>query len=159
MNMGMKLRRVQVRAQLRVLMLGTVLGLCLSGAHAQSESALPAAVADSGLVNTEYGGLVTAEVLTSMGHLFHAKFTEFWQNKEDIENFHVLVKERPYRRGSTEVQVVYDSKIVYRRNLPSNFSVILQMATEAVESAHREILNLNFQTQLFRDVDMAPSGY
>lgn len=140
-------------------MLGAVLGLGLNGAHAQSAPAVPAAVADIGLGNTEYGGLVTAEVLTSMGHLFHAKFTELWQNKDDIDNFHVLVKERPYRRGTTEVQVVFDSKVVYRRNLPSNFSVILQMATDAVEISHREIITLNFQAQLFRDVDMAPSGY
>ena len=43
-------------------MLGVVLGLGLTGAHAQSAPAVPAAVADIGLGNTEYGGLVTAEV-------------------------------------------------------------------------------------------------
>lgn len=142
-----------------VALLGSLLGLGMA-ARAQTEPPAEAtALVDTTQANSEYGGVVTAEVLTSMGHLFHAKFTEFWQTLDDVENFNVLVKERPYRRGSTEVQVVYGNNVVFRRNLPSNYSVISLMAAEAGEIAHRRIITLNFQAQLFRDVDMAPSGY
>lgn len=142
------------------LMMGVL--LALDAAHAQSEAVTnleASSIVDTKLANPEYGGVVTAEVLTSMGHLFHAKFTEFWQTLDDIEKFNILVKERPYRRGSTEVHVIYANNVVFRRNLPSNYLTISRLAVEASEATHRQITTIIFQDQLFREVDMAPIGY
>ncbi len=40
----------------------------------------------------EYGGIVSRQVTTSLGQLFHSKFVELWNTKEGFDKFNILVK-------------------------------------------------------------------
>jgi len=107
----------------------------------------------------EYGGLVTRQVLTSMGQLFHAKFTELWQTKENFEKFNILVKERPYPRGGTEIQVLYADQVMFRRYLPRDVRTLAKLSEDAADVVHTRASEFDIQKLLFSDEDLAPSGY
>ena len=110
-------------------------------------------------LSNEYGGVVTRQVLTSMGQLFHAKFTELWQNKENFEKFNILVKERPYPKGGTEVWVVYADQVMFRRYLPRDARALARLSEEAANSVYDRASEFDIQRLLFTDEDLAPSGY
>ena len=110
-------------------------------------------------LSSEYGGLVTRQVLTSMGQLFHAKFTELWQTKENFEKFNILVKERPYPRGGTEIQVLYADQVMFRRYLPRDVRSLAKLSEDAAELVHARASEFDIQKLLFSDEDLAPSGY
>ncbi|NQW92844.1 MAG: hypothetical protein HQ446_02195 [Polaromonas sp.] len=106
----------------------------------------------------EYGGVVTREILTTMGQNFHSKFTEIWQTKENFEKFNILVKERPFRRGGTEILVIYTEVVVYRRQLPRDFLTLSRISQEAVEVTVKKVSEMDLESSLFKDVDLADSG-
>lgn len=106
----------------------------------------------------EYGGVITREVLTTMGQNFHAKFTELWQTKDNFEKFNLLIKERPFKRGGTEILVVYTDFVVYRKQMPRDFLTLARISQEAVETAVQKISDIDLQATLFKDVDLAESG-
>lgn len=110
-------------------------------------------------LSSEYGGLVTRQVLTSMGQLFHAKFTEMWQTNENFDKFNILVKERPYPRGGTEVLVVYEDQVMFRRALPRDVRTLVKLSEEAALSVYDRASEFDVQRLLFTDVDLAASGY
>lgn len=114
---------------------------------------------NSAQLSSEYGGLVTRQVLTSMGQLFHAKFTEMWQTNENFEQFNILVKERPYPRGGTEVMVVYEDQVMFRRALPRDVRTLVKLSEEAAVSVYDRASEFEVQRLLFTDVDLAASGY
>lgn len=110
-------------------------------------------------LTSEYGGVVTRQVLTSMGQLFHAKFTELWQTKENFEKFNILVKERPYPRGGTEVSVLYADQVMFRRYLPRDARALAKLSEDAAEAVYARASEYDIQRLLFSDEDLAPSGY
>jgi len=110
-------------------------------------------------LSSEYGGVVTRQVLTSMGQLFHAKFTELWQTKENFEKFNILVKERPYPKGGTEVWVVYADQVMFRRYLPRDARALAKLSEEAADAVYDRASEFDIQRLLFSDEDLAPSGY
>ena len=110
-------------------------------------------------LSSEYGGVVTRQVVTSMGQLFHAKFTELWQTKENFEKFNILVKERPYPRGGTEVQVLYADQVMFRRYLPRDVRALTKLSEDAAEAVYARASEFDIQRLLFSDEDLAPSGY
>ncbi|NQW93479.1 MAG: hypothetical protein HQ446_05525 [Polaromonas sp.] len=114
---------------------------------------------NSAQLSSEYGGLVTRQVLTSMGQLFHAKFTEIWQTNENFEQFNILVKERPYPRGGTEVMVVYEDQVMFRRALPRDVRTLVKLSEEAAVSVYDRASEFEVQRLVFTDVDLAASGY
>lgn len=107
----------------------------------------------------EYGGLVTRQVLTSMGQLFHAKFTELWQTKENFEKFNILVKERPYPKGGTEILVLYADQVLFRRYLPRDARTLAKLSEDAADVVYERASEFDIQRLLFTDEDLAPSGY
>lgn len=109
--------------------------------------------------SSEYGGVVTRQVLTSMGQLFHAKFTELWQTKENFEKFNILVKERPYPRGGTEIQVLYADQVMFRRYLPRDVRTLAKLSEDAADVVYDRASEFDIQRLLFTDEDLAPSGY
>lgn len=110
-------------------------------------------------LSNEYGGVVTRQVLTSMGQLFHAKFTELWQTKENFEKFNIIVKERPYPKGGTEVWVVYADQVMFRRYLPRDVRALAKLSEEAADAVYDRASEFDIQRLLFSDEDLAPSGY
>jgi hypothetical protein len=114
---------------------------------------------DTTELSSEYGGVVTRQVVTSMGQLFHAKFTELWQTKENFEKFNILVKERPYPRGGTEVQVLYADQVMFRRYLPRDARALAKLSEDAAEAVYARASEFDIQRLLFSDEDLAPSGY
>lgn len=110
-------------------------------------------------LSSEYGGVVTRQVLTSMGQLFHAKFTELWQTKENFEKFNILVKERPYPKGGTEVSVLYADQVMFRRYLPRDARALAKLSEDAAEVVYARASEFDIQRLLFTDEDLAPSGY
>lgn len=107
----------------------------------------------------EYGGIVSRQVTTSLGQLFHSKFVELWNTKEGFDKFNILVKERPYPRGGSEVLVISDDVILFRRGLPRDWRTILSMSAEAVEIAFARASEIEVDRLLFKDPDLAQTGW
>jgi len=107
----------------------------------------------------EYGGVVSRQVITSFGQLFHSKFVELWNTKEGFDKFNILVKERPYSRGGSEVWVILDDTVLFRRGLPRDWRTLLNMSAEAVDIAIAKASELEADKLLFKDPDLAESGW
>jgi hypothetical protein len=107
----------------------------------------------------EYGGVVTNQAVTSLGHFFHAKFTEGWNTQSDIDSYVLLVKERASPRGGTEVLVISNDTVVFRAPLPRSYPAIAALSESAVETAHKNAVETGLQTLLFDDPDLARSAY
>lgn len=107
----------------------------------------------------EYGGIVSRQVTTSLGQLFHSKFVEIWNTKEGFEKFNILVKERPYPRGGSEILVISDDAVLFRRSLPRDWRTILGMSAEAVDIAFARASEIEVDRLLFKDPDLAQSGW
>lgn len=107
----------------------------------------------------EYGGVVTNQALTSLGHYFHAKFTEGWNTQNDIDSYVLLVKERSSPRGGTEVLVISNDTVVFRAPLPRSYPAIAALSESAVETAHKNAVETGLQTMLFEDPDLARSAF
>jgi len=107
----------------------------------------------------EYGGVVTNQALTSLGHHFHSKFTEGWNTKSDIDSYVLMVKERSSPRGGTEVLVVSNDNVVFRAPLPRSYPAIAALSESAVETAHKNAVEMGLQTMLFEDPDLARSAF
>jgi curli production assembly/transport component CsgE len=107
----------------------------------------------------EYGGIVSRQVTTSMGQLFHSKFVELWNTKEGFDKFNILVKERPYARGGSEILVISDDAVLFRRGLPRDWRTLLGMSAEAVDIAFARASEIEVDRLLFKDPDLAQSGW
>jgi curli production assembly/transport component CsgE len=107
----------------------------------------------------EYGGIVSRQVITSFGQLFHSKFVELWYTKEGFDKFNILVKERPYARGGSEIWVILDDTVLFRRGLPRDWRTLLNMSAEAVDIAIAKASELEADKLLFKDPDLAESGW
>jgi hypothetical protein len=107
----------------------------------------------------EYGGIVSRQVTTSLGQLFHSKFVELWNTKEGFDKFNILVKERPYPRGGSEVLVISGDAVLFRRGLPRDWRTILDMSAEAVDIAFARASEIEVDRLLFKDPDLAQSGW
>jgi curli production assembly/transport component CsgE len=107
----------------------------------------------------EYGGVVTNQAVTSLGHFFHAKFTEGWNTQSDIDAYVLLVKERPSPRGGTEILVYSGDALVFRAPLPRSYPAIAALSESAVETAHKNAVETGLQALLFDDPDLARSAY
>jgi len=107
----------------------------------------------------EYGGIVSRQVTTSLGVLFHSRFVELWSGKEGIEKFNIAIKERPYPRGGSEMLVISGDMVFFRRGLPRDWRSILNMSAEAVDIVLEKAKENEVEGLLFRDPDMAVSGW
>jgi len=107
----------------------------------------------------EYGGVVTNQTVTSLGHFFHAKFTEGWNTQSDIDSYVLLVKERTSPRGGTEVLVFSSDTLVFRAPLPRSYPAIEALSESAVETAHKNAVETGLQALLFDDPDLARSAF
>jgi len=128
-----------------------VLFLCLGPLSAQAQ------VSSDPMV--EYGGIVSRQVTTSFGQLFHSKFVELWNTKEGFDKFNILVKERPYPRGGSEVLVISDDAVLFRRGMPRDWRTLLGMSAEAVDVAFARASEIEVDRLLFKDPDLALSGW
>lgn len=107
----------------------------------------------------EYGGVVTSQALTSLGHFFHAKFTESWNTQSDVDAYILLVRERPSPRGGSEIQVISSDRVVFRAFLPRSYAAVLALTESAVEIAHRNVVEMGLQMLLFGDPDQARAAF
>jgi len=121
---------------------------------------VPSVLAPQRLGNfPEYGGVVTNQALTGLGHFFHAKFTEGWNTQSDIDAYVLLVKERPSPRGGTEILVYSSDTLLFRASLPRSYSAIASLSELAVETAHKNAVETGLQALLFEDPDLARSAF
>jgi len=107
----------------------------------------------------EYGGIVSRQVTTSLGVLFHARFVELWSSKEGFDKFNISIKERPYPRGGSEMLVISGDMVFFRRGLPRDWRSILSMSAEAVDIVLEKAKENELEGLLFSDPDMAASGW
>lgn len=107
----------------------------------------------------EYGGVVTSQALTGLGHFFHAKFTEGWNTQSDVDSYVLLVKERPSPRGGSEIQVLSGDQVVFRSYLPRSYAAVAALSESAVDISYRNVVQQNLQNLLFDDPDLARSAY
>lgn len=107
----------------------------------------------------EYGGIVSRQVTTSLGVLFHARFVELWSSKEGFDKFNIAIKERPYPRGGSEMLVISGDMVFFRRGLPRDWRSILSMSAEAVDIVLEKAKENELEGLLFSDPDMAASGW
>lgn len=107
---------------------------------------------------SEYGGVLTNQAITSLGHYFHERFAEAWSTRKDSEAYTLSVKERSSPRVGTEMQVIFMDLVVFRGNLPRNLSAISAMAESAAETSYRNISDMTLQALLFNDPDVSASG-
>ena len=107
----------------------------------------------------EYGGLVLAQVLTSLGLHFHTKFAESWSSQKDAEAHVLLVRERLSPKVGTEIQVLSGDAVVFRSVLPRSYAVVALLADSAAEQVQNKVTETALQNLLFNDPDMARSAY
>lgn len=107
----------------------------------------------------EYGGIVSRQVTTSFGQLFHSKFVEFWNTKEGFDKFNLVVKERPYPRGGSEILVISTDVVLFRRGMPRDWRTLLAMSAEAVDISFARVSEIEVDRLLFKDPDLAQSGW
>ncbi len=125
-----------------------------------SMEAEPSALAQQRLGDfPEYGGVVTNQAVTSLGHFFHAKFSEGWNTQSDIDAYVLLVKERPSPRGGTEILVFSSDTLIFRAPLPRSYPAIAALSESAVETAHKNAVETGLQALLFEDPDLARSAF
>jgi hypothetical protein len=108
---------------------------------------------------TEYGGIVTSQVLTSLGHYFHSKFTEGWDTFPDAQSYVLLVRELYSPRFGTEIRVLYNERIVFRSVLPRSLVAVADIGRSAAETVHNNVIEIGLQSLLFSDPDAAKSDF
>ena len=125
-----------------------------------AQDAAPASL-QSATEAPEYGGIVTREVLTSQGYNFFLKFSEAWREQDDYEKFNILVKERPYPRGAgqTEILIAWSDLVIVRQFLPRDLQRMTELAVRSAGVVREKILDIEVQSLLFNDPDIAASGY
>lgn len=146
-------------AMTRTMAAGLVLWCVAAAGVAQAQSANPAQFLPTTLdTGEEFGGVVTRNVLTSMGQNFHARFSELWETKEGSDKFNITVKERPYARGNTEVLILNSDEVLFRSFLPRDWRSLASLAEQAVDLVYDRVQQLELQRQLFSDPDLSRSG-
>jgi hypothetical protein len=143
-----------------VVLLGCAL-LAVSSGWAQTAAPSNASAGPSKVIfapQVEIGGLVTCQVLTQYGQQFHARFTQAWNARTDVDGYQLLVKERLLPRGGTDVLIFSGDNVVFRTAIPRNALQIASLIENAVEQAYQNAVEQGLQALLFRDSDQSVSG-
>jgi curli production assembly/transport component CsgE len=107
----------------------------------------------------EYGGVVIDQTLTGLGRFFYVKFSEGWSTQSDVESYVLSIKERPSQRGGTEIFVSSNEQVVFRTALPRSYPAVVSVSEMAVERVHQSVVDLNLQSLLFNDPDLAKAAF
>lgn len=125
-----------------------------------SDPAEPLPQLDSPLVPPhEYGGIVTAQMSTSLGYLFATRFTESWSRQPNGNDYVLELHERSSPRFGTEALIENNDTVVFRVVLPRSSSAVEALAESAAEAVQSKLSELAIQRLLFDDADMAHSAY
>lgn len=100
-------------------------------------------------------GIVIDQTITMIGQAFYQGFVTLWREKARIDRYSLAVRERPSARQGSQVWIEFGQKRVFQAQLPSNRSKVQELAEQAVEVAHDNIVDADVESLLFRDPDLA----
>ena len=107
----------------------------------------------------EYGGIVTDQSVTSLGHEFARRFSESWSRQSRADGYVLSIRERSSPRYGTEVLVVQDDDVMFRNVLPRSFWAVSALAENAAELVANRLAELAIQQLLFENADLAKTPY
>jgi curli production assembly/transport component CsgE len=100
-------------------------------------------------------GIVIDQTITMIGQAFYQSFVALWREKARVDRYSLAVRERPSARQGSQVWIEFGQKRVFQSQLPSNRSKVQELAEQAVEIAHDNIVDADVESLLFRDPDLA----
>jgi curli production assembly/transport component CsgE len=148
-----------MRMRHRVLAVALIMEISLAHAAPEVEikPAAPTPAAPVRKVLQElYGGVVVNQTVTVAGQDFYQYFVALWRDKEKSEKYVVSIHERPSARWGTQVWVEYAQKRVFQSALPTARANIQAVSAQAVDVAYQNVIDVEIQSLLFRDVDLGP---
>ena len=103
-------------------------------------------------------GIVVNQTFTAAGQEFYRRFTDFWREKPDFENYTLVIVERPSQRFGNRITINFHQKSVFSSNIPNKVDAIRSLSSEAVEKAYANILSLSLRMTGDGDPDMGGDG-
>ena len=100
-------------------------------------------------------GIVIDQTITMVGQAFYQSFTALWRDKARVDRYSLAVRERPSARQGSQIWIEFGQKRVFQAQLPSNRSKLQELAEQAVEVAHDNIVDADVESLLFKDPDIA----
>jgi curli production assembly/transport component CsgE len=80
----------------------------------------------------EISGLILNDTISRQGHNFATQLSRFWQEIPNTFGKNVLVKEKIVPQAGTQVDVIFDNKVIYRTYFGRRLSPIEERVSLAV---------------------------
>lgn len=112
---------------------------------------------DSGQINNDpLGGIIINRTMTVLGWDFYKSFSELWQTLHPNSSFTITIYERATPQYGSEMWVSYRDQRVFHTFLAPTRSGVKAASIDAVDTAYKNIVNLNIQLRLFKSPDLGP---
>jgi len=109
-------------------------------------------------LDLEIQGLIIDETMTKVGRDFYEVFFSNWENPSSIQDFSILIKERPMPGIGTQIRVFIDEHEILSQFVRPNHEQIEMLATYTVGLASSYLLNYaEIQAQLMSE-DQSGTG-
>jgi curli production assembly/transport component CsgE len=142
--------------------------LCFSlAAAAAGEEDIDRGNIDRGIVDEsrmpsleQSSGFVVDRTITNFGAEFVRQFAQSWREQAGTAQFDVTITEKPSARWGSLVLVEHDNRPVVRAFLyAGRAGTIGPVATAAAEYVAKQLSDNALAEMLFKDPDLAPSGF
>lgn len=112
---------------------------------------------DAGNINDEpLGGIIINRTVTVLGFDFYKSFSEVWQAVHPNSKFTLTVYERPTAQYGSEIWISYRDRRIYHTFLSPARSGVREEGKQAVETAGKNIANIDAERKLFKSADLGP---
>ncbi|MCV2359158.1 curli production assembly/transport protein CsgE [Paucibacter sp. TC2R-5] len=115
-------------------------------------------ISPEGFTSGDNFGIVVNQTFTSAGQEFYRRFTDFWREKPDFENYTLVIVERPSQRFGNRISISFNQKTVFTSNIPTKVDAIRSLSSEAVDKTHANIISLSLRMTGDGDPDMGGDG-
>lgn len=104
-------------------------------------------------------GIVVNQTFTTSAQEFYRRFTDFWRERPDFEDYTLIITERPSLRDGNRITIIYEQQSVFTGNLPVKYDAVKALAADASEKVYANILSGRLSSAGRGDPDMAKSGF
>ncbi len=82
---------------------------------------------------SEIDGIIIDESLSKSGRDFYELFFSNFTKPKGYKNYHIKIKERPFRMSTTLIEVYLKDQLMYQQILKRRYDEVEQMAKDAVD--------------------------
>ena len=104
-------------------------------------------------------GIVVNQTFTPGGMEFYRRFTDYWREQPNYDQYNLVIIERPSRRYGNSIFVVQNQEIVFSGSLPIKADAISALSLDATQKVYAKIVRQVLGAFGAADPDMGKSDF